>query len=317
MQRRPLGTSGLETSVIGLGTWAMSGTVAGWGLVDDRESIAAIHQALNNGINLIDTAPTYGLGHSEEIVGNAIRGRRQEVVLATTCGLRFPLSEDDRPHRCLSASEVFRQCDESLRRLRVDVIDLYQCHWPDPETPIDETMNALLTLRERGKIRAIGVSNFNCEELAAALACGPVHALHTRFSMLNPRAAHDLFPFCKERQIGVIAYSPLAKGLLTGKFDVDSRFEGLRARDPDFLGERYRRNLRVVEALRKVATRYARTVAQLVINWTVVSSGVTSMIIGAKRPSQVVENVGGVGWSIREEDRADIGRILEGFLDAS
>lgn len=310
MQRRFLGDSGLEVSVIALGTWAMGGAVETWGRVDDRESIAAIHQALDLGINLVDTAPIYGLGHSEEIVGKAIQGRRSEVLVATKCGLLFPKSNDELPLRCLSRESVIRECEDSLRRLRTDVIDVYQCHWPDPETHIREAMEALTTLLEQGKIRAIGLSNFSCEQVTAAREFGPVHCLQPPFSMLQLRAAEDLIPYCIEHRIGVLTYSPLAKGLLTGKFGKDSRFEGIRSQDPEFVGERYRRNLRTVDQLGKIAADYDKTVTQLVINWTVSFRGVTAPIVGAKRPSQVVENAGGVGWTISEEDRARIDAII-------
>ena len=312
MERRKLGDSGLEASSIALGTWAMGGTVETWGYVDDRESIAAIHQALDLGINLIDTAPIYGLGHSEEIIGKAIQGRRHEVLIATKCGLLFPHFKDELPLRCLSRESIFRECEQSLRRLRVDVIDLYQCHWSDPLTPLRETMDALTTLLHQQKIRAIGASNFSCEEITAAREFGPIHCLQLPFSMLQRRAAHDLLPFCIEHKMGAIAYSPLAKGLLTGKFHSGDRVEGIRARDPDFIGERFRRNVRVVDGLREIAAGYGKTVAQLVINWTVTFPGVTAPIVGAKRPSQVVENVGAIGWTITDVDRARIDRLLEG-----
>lgn len=310
MQRRPLGNTGLEVSLIGLGTWAMGGSVETWGHVDDRESTAAIHQALDCGINLIDTAPVYGLGHSEEIVGKAVHGRRDEVVIATKCGLLFPKSTDALPPRCLSRKSVLSECEASLRRLRTDVIDLYQCHWPDPEIRHEETMDALITLLEQGKIRAIGLSNYSCDQIAAIREFGPVHALQPPFSMLALRAADDLIPYCVEHEIAVLAYSPLAKGLLTGKFTADSRFDDIRAHDPDFIGERYRRNLRVVEQLSRIAAGYDKTVTQLVVNWTAAYPGVTAPILGAKRPSQVLEHVGGVGWTVTEEDRARIDVIL-------
>ena len=310
MQKRLLGDSGLEVSVIALGTWAMGGTVEAWGQVDDRESIAAIHQALDVGINLIDTAPIYGLGHSEEIVGKAIQGRRDEALVATKCGLLFPKSNVELPPRCLSRDSIIRECEDSLRRLRTDVIDMYQCHWPDPETHIHETMDTLTTLLEQGKIRVIGLSNFSCEQMTAAREFGPVHCLQPPFSMLHLRAAEDLIPYCIEHHIGVFPYSPLAKGLLTGKFNRDSHFEGIRKHDPQFVGERYRRNLRVVDELKKIAANYDKTVTQIVINWTASFPGVTAPIVGAKRPSQVVENAGGAGWTITEEDRARIDAII-------
>lgn len=311
MQRRKLGNSGLMVSPLGLGTWTMGGAAESWGPVDDRESIATIHQALDCGINLIDTAPIYGLGHSEEVVGKAIQGRRHEVILATKCGLLFPKSKDQVPVRCLSKASVLRECEQSLRRLRVDVIDIYHCHWPDPETPISETMAALGTLLERGLVRAVGLSNFGCGELADARRCGAVHCLQPLFSMLARDAADDLIPYALEHGIAVLPYSPLAKGLLAGRFDIESRFTGIRSRDPEFIGERYRRNLRLVDQLREIAARYDRTLVQLVINWTASFPGVTSAIVGARRPSQIHENAGGAGWDLRNDDRILIDRLLK------
>ena len=256
MLRRFLGDSGLEVSVIALGTWAMGGTVESWGAVDDRESIAAIQQALDLGVTLVDTAPIYGLGHGEELVGKAIRGRRESVVLASKCGLLFPKSKDELPARCLSQQSILTECEESLRRLRTDVIDLYQCHWPDPETSMQETMSAMATLKTQGKIRAIGVSNFSCEQTTSARRFAAIDSVQSPFSMLHRRAADDLLPYCAKHRIAALAYSPLAKGLLTGKFDAKSHFDGIRARDPEFQGDRFRRNLHVVGKLE--ATQPAR-----------------------------------------------------------
>jgi len=294
-----------------LGGWAFGATLETWGYVDDNESIAAIQQALDCGITLIDTAPIYGLGHSEEIIGKALRGRRHEAILATKCGLTFPTSKKETPHRCLKPESITRECEASLRRLGTDIIDLYQCHWHDPDTPIEATMSALLTLREQGKIRAIGLSNFGGEQLAEAGACGPVHALQPPFSALQPRAAGDLIPYCLEHGIAVLPYSPLAKGLLTGKFTAESGFEDVRSRDPDFVGERYQRNLQAVGKLAALAPQYEKTVGQLALNWLMDYPGVTAPIFGAKRPSQVRENAGAAGWSLSAEDRARIDRIVK------
>jgi len=312
VEKRPLGECGLEVSVIALGTWAMGGTVETWGQVDDRESIATIHQALDSGINLIDTAPIYGLGHSEEIIGYAIQGRRDDVILATKCGLLFPASKNELPPRCLKPESIIRECEASLRRLRTDMIDLYQFHWPDPDIPIRETMHAMTRLLDQGKIRAIGLSNFSCEQIASAREFCPIASLQPPFSMLHRRAADDLLPFCREHHMGVIPYSPLVKGLLTGKFSTESSFTDIRKRDPDFIGEQYKRNLQIVDQLKSIADIYDKTVTQLVINWTVSFPGITAPIIGAKKPSQVLENIGGVGWTLRDEDRANIERILRG-----
>ncbi|UCE58865.1 MAG: aldo/keto reductase [Phycisphaerales bacterium] len=310
MERRRLGDSELEVSALALGTWAMGATVETWGCVDDGESIASIQEALDCGINLIDTAPIYGLGHSEEIVGKAIQGRRDEVLLATKCGLLFPKSENELPPRCLAPESILRECEASLRRLRTEYIDLYQCHWPDPDVPVRETMGALTALLEQGKIRALGVSNFGIEEIASAREFGPICASQPAFSILQPRAAQDLIPYCIEHDMGVLPYSPLAKGLLTGKFDEDSKLEGVRTRDPEFIGARYRRNLSLVASLKEIAQRYDKTVAQLAINWTANHPGVTAPIVGAKRPSQVIENAGGVGWTLTDEDRARIDELV-------
>jgi len=297
-------------SPIGLGTWAMGGTVETWGHVDDRESIAATHQALDAGINLIDTAPIYGLGHSEQIVGKAIQGRRRDVVLATKCGLLFPKSTGELPPRCLKKDSILRECEASLRRLRTDVIDLYQCHWPDPDTPIRETMETMRLLLDQGKIRAIGLSNYSCEEIAAALEFAPVHSLQPPFSMIHTRAAGDLLPFCVEHDMGVICYSPLAKGLLTGKFDESAKLTGIRARDPDYIGPRFRKHLAMLAKLRPIAEAHGKTLAQLALNWTIRQPGVTAALVGAKRPSQVTENVGCLDWSPTPDEQATIEGML-------
>jgi aryl-alcohol dehydrogenase-like predicted oxidoreductase len=290
----------------------MGGAVETWGHVDDRESIAAIHTALDLGINLIDTAPTYGLGHAEEIVGKALRGRRGEAVIATQCGLLFPERRGDQPRRCLSGPNILKECELSLRRLQTDRIDLYQCHRPDPATPIRETMTALTHLWEQGDIGAIGLSNFSGEQVRAALEFGPVHAVQLPFSLLNARAANDLVPFCAEHGIAVFAYSPLARGLLTGKYRQEDTFDDLRAKDPEFQGNRYHRNLRLVEELRGIAAGYGKTPAQLALNWVATFPGITVAIFGAKRPSQVSENHDAMGWTLSAEDQHRIGVLVGG-----
>ncbi len=314
MQRKPLGETGISVSVVALGTWALGNDQAWWGLVDDNESIAAIQQALDLGINLIDTAPIYGQGHSEQVVGKAIAGRRDEVIVATKCGLIFPEKPGQTPKRCLSAANIFEECEASLRRLRVDAIDLYQCHWPDPETPIDETMMAMHRLVEQGKIRAIGVSNFGVERLAAAREHADVHCIQPEFSMLHQRANDDLIPYCREHRIGVLAYSPLAKGLLTGKYDTDSKFDDLRERESDFRGRRFEENLATVKRIKRIALKYDRTTAQLAIRWVLNQEGVTSAIVGAKRPSQVRENVAIEDFKLSLEDWREIDSALKGDL---
>lgn len=295
----------------------MGGAVETWGLVDDRESIAAIHQAIDVGINLIDTAPIYGLGHAEEIVGKAIQGRRGRVVIATKCGLQFPRSPQSQPARSLSRSNILRECDESLRRMRIDHIDLYQCHWPDPQTPVRETMEAMSELLTSGKIRAIGVSNFSCDEIAVAREFAPLHALQTPLSLVQRRGFVDLVPYCHENQLATLAYGPLCKGLLTGKFTATESFLDVRRRDPEFIGERYLRNLRIAAALAEVARLEGKTAGQIALSWVLRQPGVTSAIVGAKRPSQVIENAGGAGWELGAEAMDRIQRVLNDAVDAT
>lgn len=312
MKRHPIQNSDLAVSSIGLGTWAMAGRLYSWGKADDRESIEAIHTALDAGMNLIDTAPIYGLGHAEEIVGKAIFGRRSEVLLATKCGV-LSTNGEDQTRRCLSYDSILRECEASLRRLRTDIIDLYQCHWPDPDTPIRETMRALGQLLDLGSIRAIGLSNFSCEQIRAAMEFGPVHAVQLPFSILNTRAGLDLMPFCEEHRIAVLAYSPLGKGILAGRYTAEATFEGVRAKDPDFIGNRYQRNLRVAGSVREIAASIQKTPAQLALNWAANYPGVTCAIMGARRPSQVTESAAAAGWDIPVDVRASLDQLAGGL----
>ena len=312
MELRTLGASRLEVSIVSLGTWGMGGDVSAWGPVDDNESIGTIQRALELGVNLIDTAPTYGAGHSEEIVGKAIRGRRESVLVATKCGPVPFGRQPSAPAGSLTRDNVVRECEASLRRLQTDYIDVYYCHCPDPETPISETMSALRLLLEQGTIRAIGLSNYSCEEVASAREFGPVHCLQPAFSMLQRRASDDLLPFCVEHDVATLAHSTLARGLLTGKFSKGSRIAGIRVADPEFIGARYRRNLVRIAKLAEIAAKYGKTVAQLAVQWVIRHHGVASAVVGAKRPSQIVENVGAAGWRLDPEDLTAIDAVLTG-----
>lgn len=310
MELRQLGTSDLYVTPIALGTWAM-GNDAWWGPVDDNESIATIHLAIDSGINLIDTAPIYGLGHSEQIVGKAVQDRRDRVLIATKCGLLPPTNDNGLPRRCLRAESIIRECEASLRRLRTDTIDLYQCHWPDPDTPIEETMQAMQRLLEQGKIRAIGVSNFGCQSLSQARRCGPVHSLQSPYSMLQRDVEDEILPYCIEYRIGFLAYGPLCRGLLTGKFDENTPLtDRARQIDPAFLGDTYRANLRKVRQLADIANRVGRPLSALAINWVIHRPGVTAAIVGAKRPSQLAENLQAIDWTIDPQTGAEIDRLL-------
>lgn len=310
MERRPLGNSGIEVAPVGLGCWAMGGDHF-WGPADDNESIGCIHEALGLGINLIDTAPAYGMGHAEEVLGKALLGRRDEAVIATKCGLVANPNLPDGVERCLSRENVMAECDASLRRLRTDRIDLYQCHWPDPDTPIDETMDAMNRLLDLGKIRAIGVSNFSTAELSAARKIARVSSLQPPFSMIKPDAAEALIPYCQEYRIGVLAYSPLHHGLLSGKLTADMTFKDLRRDDPEFRGERFRRNLDRVARLSEIAAARGKSMVALAVNWVIGHAGVTAALVGAKRASHIRGAIDALGWSPSDNEKSQIRVILE------
>jgi aryl-alcohol dehydrogenase-like predicted oxidoreductase len=310
IERRPLGNTGLDVSVLALGTWAFSGDPSQWGHVDDNESIATVHRAIDAGINLIDTAPSYGAGHSEDIVGKALLGRDLDVLVATRCGLIPPERPGLRPRRCLSAESIERECRQSLRRLRREVIDLYICHAPAPETPLDETMGTLISLREKGSIRAIGVSNFDVEQLAAAREYARIDAVEAELSLINRRATDNLIPYCREYGIAVLACAPLYRGLLTAKFSPEPVFTDFRATDPGFLGDRFRRNRRLARRLADLAEGRGHTAAQSAIRWVLQLPGVLAVVSGAKRPSQVDENLGALGWELTDAEHEYMTALL-------
>ncbi|MFB0534767.1 MAG: aldo/keto reductase [Anaerolineae bacterium] len=331
MQTRKLGYSDLHLTTVGLGTWAIGGGgwAYGWGPQDDAESIAAIHRALDLGINWIDTAAVYGLGHSEEIIGRAIRstgsgrraGRRDEVVIATKCGLVWDEGSTT-PYGRLKAESVRREVEASLRRLNVATIDLYQIHWPDPDRDIEEAWSVIADLIREGKVRYGGVSNFSVEQLKRVQAIHPVTSLQPPYSMLRRGIEEDLLAYCAANDIGVIVYSPMQAGLLTGKFTPErvARLpdDDWRKRNPHFREPELGANLALVEKLRPIAERTGRTVAQLAIAWVLrrplrLRSGqaeVTAAIVGARRPSQIEETAPAGDWVLSAEDVAEIDALL-------
>ena len=304
MEHRQLGQSDLNVPPVIFGAWAVGGWF--WGGQDDADSIRAIHAALDAGINCIDTAPVYGMGHSEEVVGKAIAGRRNEVLLATKCGLRWDTpGEGSNPwtYKGLDGSEktvvrnlhkaaIIAEVEQSLQRLGTDVIDLYQCHWPDPSAPIAETMEALVTLKQQGKIRAIGVSNFTAAMMAECLRHGPLASDQPPYSLLRRDIEADVLPFCREHNVGVIVYSPLEQGMLTGKVTVDRKFvEGdYRAGRPWFQPVNRQRVLDALEQVKPIAAAHKATLGQVAIAWIVAQPGVTAAIVGARNPQQAREN---------------------------
>lgn len=309
MDYSTIGTSSLKVSRIGLGTWAMGGWM--WGGTDETQAVRAIRQALDIGINLIDTAPVYGFGLSEEIVGRAVSeyGKRDRVILATKLGLEW----DDRKRvfRNSSPERIRKEIDDSLKRLRTDYIDLYQVHWPDPETPIEDTAETLLRLYEQGKIRAIGVSNYNPEQMDQWRKAAPLHSNQPQLNLFQQYWL-DTFEYCEKNNIGTLVWGPLAHGLLTGKFTAESTFpeDDLRHHNPMFKGDRFRQYLAAVEKLKAFAAEKGKSVMQLAIRWVLQQPGVTVALWGARRPDQLAEVPGVMGWELSTDDLKRIEGIV-------
>jgi methylglyoxal reductase len=316
MRYKPLGQSGITASVVAHGTWAIGGWM--WGGTDTQQSVRSIQASLDAGVNFIDTAPTYGLGLSERIVGEAIRGRRDKVILATKCGLVWHTGKGNffvdqngsRIHRYLGAESLRYEVEQSLRRLETDYIDLYQTHWQDPTTPIEETMSTLLELKKQGKIRAIGVSNCTVEQVRQYRAVGPVDAAQEQYSLLHRELEREYLPYCAQQNIAVLAYSPLANGLLTGKADPERVFpEGdLRRDNPMFSRESRIRVKEMLDRMQPVAGKYSFTDGQLAIAWTLAQPGITHALVGARDEGQAAENARAGGVLL---EAADVRRVTE------
>lgn len=311
METRRLGRHGPPLTVVGFGAWAIGGGDwrFGWGPQDDRDSIAAIHRALDTGVSWIDTAAVYGLGHSEEIVAKAIEGRRERPFVATKCGLIWDDRRQVRIH--LAPDSIRREAEASLRRLRVDVIDLYQCHWPDPATPVEDTWAAMAALKREGKVRYIGVSNFDVPLMTRCLAVAPVDSLQPPYSLLNRAVEREILPFCRDQGIGVVAYSPMQSGLLSGRFDPARLAENdWRRRDAAFTPPLLERNLAFARRLAAVAARRGKTAGQYAVAWVLRHPAVTSAIVGARRPDQAEANSAAAGIALTDQEVAEIGRAL-------
>lgn len=316
METRKLGYSDLQLTPVGLGTWAIGGgdNPYGWGPQDDQDSIATIRRALDLGINWIDTAAGYGKGHSEEVVGQAIAGRRDEVIIATKCGILWQEDGSD-IYGHLKADSIRREVEASLRRLQVEVIDLYQIHWPMPDEDIEEGWGTIAELVKEGKVRYGGVSNFSVDQLKRVQAIHPIASLQPPYSMLARDIEPEIMPFCAENNIGIVVYSPMQAGLLTGKMtkervaqlpDDDWR----KAKSPQFQEPELSLNLALVEELRPLAERNSRSLAELAIAWVLRRPEVTSAIVGARRPSQIEQTVGAGEWSLSAEEIAEIEALL-------
>lgn len=306
MRTNRLGWTDLGLTTIGLGTWAMGGGgwSFAWGPQDDDESIYTIHRAIELGINWIDTAPVYGLNHAEEVVGKALKGLKEKPIIATKCGRVW--DEDGNISGCLKKDSIHSEVEESLGRLGIDVIDLYQIHWPIPDEDIEEAWGAIADLIREGKVRYGGVSNFSVEQLKRIHPIHPVASIQPSYSILVRDIEHELLSFCEENNIGVIAYSPMQKGLLTGTF-TSERMQNLpeddhRRRDPMFQEPELSNNLAFVEKLCSVAEKKGKTVAQLAISWVLRRPEVTAAIVGARHPFQIEETVVAGELMLSKED---------------
>ena len=319
---REIGRSGVRASAVGLGTWAIGGWM--WGGTDEAESISAIQASLDAGVTLIDTAPAYGLGRSEEIVGKAIAGRRDKAVIATKCGLvwhtqkgKHFFDQDGRPvHRYLGRDSIVHELEESLRRLGTDYIDLYITHWQDPTTPVEETVAALEDLKQAGKIRAIGASNVNRSELEQYVATGALDAIQERFSMIDRGIEADLLPLTVENGVSTLSYSSLALGLLSGTIGPDRVFSGddQRRDNPRFSVANRQKAKDFAEAIRPVAERHGASIAQVVIAWTLAQPGVTFALCGARNPAQALDNARAGTLRLGTEDIAAIDAAIAAKL---
>jgi aryl-alcohol dehydrogenase-like predicted oxidoreductase len=313
MHVRKLGYTDLELTTVGLGTWAMGGPwLYGWGPQDDGEAVDAILTALDMGINWIDTAPIYGLGHSEELVGKALKQTSQKPLIATKCGLLW--NEQDQRIPCVKAESIREECHTSLKKLGVEVLDLYQMHWPQPDEGIEEGWEEMAKLAEEGKVRYIGVSNYDVEQIKRVRKIAPVASLQPPYSMLHREVEEELLSYCSENKIGVVAYSPMQRGLLTGKFSKE-RFDALavddhRRKNPDFQEPQFTATLQFVDELRPIAERSGRTLAQLAVSWVLRRPEVTAAIVGARRPEQIAETYEASNWDLSREDIDEIELLL-------
>ena len=313
MQMRQLGNTDMNLTTVGLGTWAIGGPWQyGWGPQDDDEASAAILKALDIGINWRDTAPAYGLGHSEELVGQALKQVKQKPLVATKCGLLW--NEKKEKVTCLKRESIRQECHASLKRLGVDVIDLYQVHWPDPDEDIEEAWEEMAKLAKEGKVRFIGVSNYNVEQIERIREIHPVASLQPPYSMIHREVEDELLGYCAENNIGVVAYSPMQRGLLTGKFSQE-RLAALpiddhRRRSPDFHDPQFTAALQLVDKLKVIAERNGKTCAQLAISWVLRRPEVTAAIAGARRPDQITETAPASDWDLSQQDIEEIEQLL-------
>jgi len=306
LQTVRFGKTGMEITRIGFGSWAIggSGWAAAWGPQDDDEAVGAIRRAVELGINWVDTAAAYGLGHSEELVARALKGVAERPYVFTKCSLVW--DESSKIHNVLEKDSVKRECEESLRRLQVEVIDLYQIHWPNPDEDIEEGWEAMAELKDEGKVRHIGVSNFDVSQMERISGIAPVETLQPPYNMLNRGVEEELLPYCQENEIGVIVYSPMRSGLLTGKMTPervsDLPSDDWRRNAEDFQEPRLSRNLKLVELLEEIGREHGSSPGEVAIAWTLRHPAVTAAIVGGRRPDQVDGTIGAAELRLSEDE---------------
>jgi aryl-alcohol dehydrogenase-like predicted oxidoreductase len=310
MQKKRLGNSDMEITPIGVGAWAMGGGewTFGWGPQDDNQSIAAIHAMLDHGVNWIDTAAVYGLGHSEEVVARALAGRPKRPYIFTKCSLVF--NEKREISNSLKADSIRRECEASLRRLKVDAIDLYQIHWPVPDPDIEEGWGAIAKLKGEGKVRWIGVSNFNATQMERCRAIAPVTSLQPPYSAISPEIEDETLPYCQKHGIGVIVYSPMKSGLLTGTMTRErvANFpeDDFRRRAPSFKEPQLSRNLELAGLMKSIGARHGRSAGEVAIAWTLRNPAVTAAIVGVRSREQAAGIIGAMDFRLTPEEVAEI-----------
>jgi len=311
-----LGNSDLKITPIGYGAWAIGGGnwEFAWGAQDDAESIKTIERALDAGINWIDTAAIYGLGHSEEVVAKALKNSGKKPYIFTKCSMRW--DADGQIYRSLKAASIEEELENSLRRLKVETIDLYQIHWPNPEGELEEGWETLARFQKQGKVRYIGVSNFNVDQMKKVQKIAPITSLQPPYSMLNRGVEAEVLPFCKENHIGVINYSPMVSGLLTGKMTAERianmPADDWRKRSANFNEPKLSRNLKLVELLREIGGQHGVQPGVVAIAWTLRKPAVTAAIVGARRPDQVDGILPAATFRLSEAELAQIEAFLQG-----
>ena len=323
MERRKLGKSEVEVSAIVFGAWAIGGWQ--WGGADQRDSINAIHSCLDFGISTIDTAPIYGFGLSEKLVGEAIKGKRDRYEILTKFGMQWEGSDGEfyfltvdndgverKVYKYSARESIIRECEESLKRLGTDYIDLYQIHWPDSTTPIEETMEAVQRLMEQGKIRAAGVSNYSVEQMEEAAKWVPLSSNQVPYSMVRREIEESIVPWCIQHDCAILAYSPLQRGLLTGKITPDYQFNpgDSRPETPHFKINNIIKTNAFLDKIRPIAERQDKTISQLVLKWTLMQPGITVALTGGRDPKQVMENAASMQCRINAEEMGFINEAL-------